>query len=82
MVEPVEAPEAALVPLAAAPAKSGRVEWSWVDPGGCNIGLAYDPEGPRYVAVVLAAHGVSGRSRFVIAEPGSWYVPEPGSMPC
>lgn len=82
VTEPVELPEAALVPLAAAPAKRGRVEWSWVGPGGCDIGLAYDPDGPSYVAVVLAAHSVSGRSRFVIAEPGSWFVPEPGSMPC
>ncbi len=82
VVEPVELPDALLVPLAAAPAKRGRVEWSWVHSGGCDIGLENDPDGPRYVAVVLAAHGMSGRSRFVIAEPGSWFVPEPGSMPC
>jgi hypothetical protein len=82
VVEPVELAESALVPLAAAPARRGHVEWSWIEPGGCNIGLAYDPDGPSYVAVVLAAHSASGRSRLVIAEPGSWFVPEPGSMPC
>ena len=69
--------------LAKAPASAGKVSWSWTQGEGCETSrFGSDPDGPPYVAVVLAAYNASGQSIFTIAEPGSWSEPLPGSMPC
>ena len=61
--------------LATAPASDGAVSWTWTqliyDCGGPLVG--YDPDGPAYYSVVLAAYSASGNSIFAIAEPGGWW---------
>ena len=49
---------------------------------GCDIGLAHDPDGPMYHAVVLAAYSASGHSIFAIAEPARWWQPGPNDVIC
>jgi len=71
--------------LAKAPASAGKVSWSWATEIGCDISpFSSDPNGPLYVAVVLAAYNKSGQSIFTIAESGHWSrpLPIPGWMPC
>lgn len=68
--------------LATAPATDGMVSWTWTQINGCGAGLANDPEGPPYYAVVLAAYAVSGHSIFAIAEPGGWWSTGPGDFIC
>jgi hypothetical protein len=71
--------------LAKAPASAGKVSWSWATEIGCDISpFSSDPDGPPYVAIVLAAYSASGQSIFTIAEPGQWSrpLPIPGWMPC
>jgi hypothetical protein len=65
------------------------VSWTWTQETGCDIGLAHDPDGPMYAAVVLAAYSASGHSIFAIAEPadGGGPVPttssaDPATPPC
>jgi hypothetical protein len=61
--------------LATAPASDGVASWTWTDARyECGEPLVfYDPDGPAYFAVVLAAYGPSGHSIFAIAEPGGWW---------
>jgi hypothetical protein len=68
--------------LATAPASVGRVSWTWTEDAGCRIGLAFDPDGPIYQAVVVAAYSPSGHSIFAIAEPGGWWLPRPDDVIC
>jgi len=68
--------------LGTAPASNGVVSWSWREGTGCDIGLAHDPDGPVYQAVVLAAYNASGHSIFAIAEPGLWFVPDANDTVC
>jgi hypothetical protein len=68
--------------LGRAPASAGLVSWSWTEETGCDIGLANDPGGPTYDAIVLAAYNVSGNSIFAIAEPGDWWQPGPNDVVC
>ena len=69
--------------LAKTPALAGQVSWSWTSESGCESSpFSSRPGGPRYDAVVLAAYNASGQSIFTIAEPGSWFEPLPGWMPC
>ena len=68
--------------LGTAPASDGVVSWTWTQETGCDIGLANDPDGPLYHAVVLAAYSVSGHSIFAIAEPGGWWEPGPNDVIC
>jgi len=68
--------------LGTAPASDGIVSWSWTEETGCDIGLANDPDGPVYHAVVLAAYNGSGNSIFAIAEPGLWWEPGPDDIVC
>ena len=68
--------------LGKAPASDGAVIWSWTEETGCDIGLANDPDGPVYYAVVLAAYNASGHSIFAIAEPGLWWEPGPNDIVC
>ena len=69
--------------LAKTPALAGQASWSWTTEIGCDISpFSSSPGGPTYVAVVLAAYNASGQSIFTIAEPGSWFEPLPGWMPC
>jgi len=68
--------------LATAPASEGVVSWTWTGTFDCEIGLAYDPGGPAYHAVVLAAYGASGHSIFAIAEAGEWWQPDPEEIVC
>lgn len=77
-------PASVRVLLATAPASGGVVSWTWTqvvyDCGGPPI--AYDPSGPVYYAVVLAAYSAAGHSIFAIAEPGHWWRPDPGDIIC
>lgn len=68
--------------LATAPASDGVVGWTWTGTFDCEIGLAYDPRGPAYHAVVLAAYSTAGHSIFAIAEPGRWSQPGPDDIVC
>jgi hypothetical protein len=68
--------------LGKAPASDGAVSWSWTEETGCKVGLAHDPHGPAYDAVVLAAYGATGHSIFAIAEPGLWWEPGPTDVIC
>jgi hypothetical protein len=69
-------PTTVRTPLGTAAASQGVVSWSWTQESGCEIGLAHDPDGPGYHAVVLAAYNASGHSIFAIAEPGLWWEPD------
>jgi hypothetical protein len=69
--------------LATAPASDGSVRWSWTGTFDCGEpDPAFDPDGPRYRAIVLAAYNASGHSIFAIAAPGSWWKPDPGDIIC
>lgn len=68
--------------LATAPASDGAASWTWTGTFDCEIGLAYDPNGPIYHAIVLAAYSSSGQSIFAIAEPGSWWQPGLDDIVC
>jgi hypothetical protein len=69
--------------LATAPASAGDVSWSWTGIPDCEgPGLAHDPRGPEYEAIVLAAYSASGQSIFAIAAPGKWSEPGPGEVTC
>ena len=69
--------------LAKTPALAGKSSWSWTTQIGCDISpFSSRPGGPPYDAVVLAAYNASGQSIFTIAEPGQWWEPLPGWMPC
>jgi hypothetical protein len=68
--------------LATAPASDGAVSWTWTEETGCTIGLAFDPDGPVYYAVVLAAYSSSGHSIFAIANPGGWWRPGLNDIVC
>jgi len=68
-------PESVRTLLATVPASAGVAGWTWTDVayecGGPRV--LYDPGGPAYHAVVLAAYSPSGHSIFAIAEPGGWW---------
>jgi hypothetical protein len=69
--------------LATAPASDGVVSWTWTEPiYDCGGQGFYDPDGPRYYAVVLAAYSAAGNSIFAIAEPGGWWRPALGEIFC
>jgi hypothetical protein len=68
--------------LGKAPASDRSVSWSWTEETGCKVGLAHDPDGPAYDAVVLAAYDATGHSIFAIAEPGMWWEPGPNDVIC
>jgi len=70
--------------LATVPASDGVVSWTWTEAGHeCGEPLVfYDPDGPAYHAVVLAAYGPSGHSIFAIAEPGGWWRAALGDIVC
>jgi hypothetical protein len=76
-------PASARTLLAKAPASDGLVRWSWRGTFECGEPRpAYDPDGPAYRAVVLAAYNGSGHSTFAIASPGRWYEPAPDEIIC
>ena len=75
LVEHTPLPESLRTLLATAPALDGVASWTWTGTFDCEVGLAYDPAGPAYHAVVLAAYAASDHSIFAIAEPGGWYQP-------
>ena len=69
--------------LASAPASEGSVSWTWTGSFECGDPYpAYDPEGPTYHSIVLAAYNSSGHSTFAIAEPGAWREPDPNEITC
>jgi hypothetical protein len=69
--------------LAKAPASDGLVRWSWRGTFECGEPQpAYDPDGPAYHAIVLAAYNASGHSIFAIASPGQWYQPALDEIIC
>jgi hypothetical protein len=75
LVEHTPLPASVRTLLATAPAADGVASWTWTGTFDCEIGLAYDPHGPPYHSVVLAAYSASGHSIFAIAEPGGWWQP-------
>jgi hypothetical protein len=83
LVEHTPLPAADRTLLATAPASAGKVSWTWTGTFDCEgPGLAYDPHGPAYHAVVLAAYAPSGQSIFAIAAPGRWSQPGPSETVC
>ena len=69
--------------LATVPASEGAVSWTWTGDFECGgPGLAYDPAGPAYFAIVLAAYNTAGHSIFAIAAPGEWWEPGPDDIVC
>jgi hypothetical protein len=68
-------PASVRILLATAPASDGHASWTWTREEGCDPGLAFDPSGPAYYAIVLAAYNTSGHSIFAIANPGIWWRP-------
>ena len=83
LVEHTAVPASVRRLLAKAPASDGVVSWTWTEETGCDpSAFASAPDGPPYHAVVLAAYSASDHSIFAIAEPGVWWQPAPGDMPC
>lgn len=82
LVEHTALPASVRTLLDTAPASDGVVSWTWTQQTGCEVGLAYDPDGPAYHSVVLAAYSASGHSIFAIAEPGGWWQPGPNDVVC
>ena len=83
LVEHTRVPASVRTLLARAPAADGVVTWRWTGEVECGVGVpAYDPDGPAYYSIVLAAYDASGHSTFAIAEPGSWSEPGPGEIIC
>jgi hypothetical protein len=82
LVERTPLPASVRTLLATAPASDGVASWTWTGTFDCEVGLAYDRQGPAYHAVVLAAYSASGHSIFAIAEAGSWSQPGPDEIVC
>lgn len=82
LVEHTPLPASVRALLATAPASDGMVSWTWTGTFDCEVGLAYDPRGPAYHAVVLAAYSASDHSIFAIAEPGRWWQPGVNDIVC
>ena len=83
LVEHTPLPASVRTLLATAPASAGAASWSWSGTFGCGEpNPGYDPNGPAYFAVVLAAYNASGQSIFAIAEPGGWWEPLPDDVIC
>ena len=82
LVERTPLPASVRTLLATAPLSDGGVSWSWTGTFDCEVGLAYNPRGPAYHSVVLAAYGASGHSTFAIAEPGGWWQPGLNDIVC
>lgn len=82
LVEHTPLPASVRTLLATAPASDGVVSWTWTGTFDCEVGLAYDPRGPAYHSVVLAAYSASGHSIFAIAEAGLWSQPGPNDIVC
>jgi hypothetical protein len=84
LVEHTPLPASALKLIAKAPASDHVVSWtalsSW---GGCDLAeQILGPHEESYSAIVLAAYSTSGHSVFAIAEPGGWWMPDPGDTAC
>jgi hypothetical protein len=82
LVEHTPLPASVRTLLATAAASDGVVSWTWTGTFDCEVGLAYDPRGPAYHAIVLAAYSASGHSIFAIAEAGIWSQPGPNDIIC
>ena len=82
LVEHTPLPPSVRALLATAPAADGVASWTWTGTFDCEVGLAYDPRGPAYHAVALAAYSTSGHSTFAIAEAGGWSQPGPEDIVC
>ncbi len=83
LVEHTSLPASVRTLLATAPASDGVVSWTWTGTFDCgDPDPAYDPDGPAYYAVVLAAYNASGHSVFAIAAPGGWWKPVPNETVC
>jgi len=83
LVEHTPLPASVRTLLATVPASDGVVSWTWMEAGyECGEPGFYDPDGPAYRAVVLAAYSASGHSIFAIAAPGGWWTPPAGDIIC
>jgi hypothetical protein len=66
-------------------ASDGVVSWRGdTSAGGCDMAEQFiGPHGEIFYAIVLAAYNTDGKaSVFAIAEPGEWWTPDPGDVPC
>ena len=82
LVEHTRLPASVRKLLATAPASDGVASWTWTGTFDCEIGMAFDPRGPAYHAIVLAAYNTAGHSIFAIAAPGGWWQPSPNDIIC
>jgi len=82
LVEHTRLPASVRKLLATAPASDGVASWTWTGTFDCEIGMAFDPRGPAYYAIVLAAYNTAGHSIFAIAAPGGWSQPSPNDIIC
>jgi hypothetical protein len=84
LVEHTLLPASVRTLLARTSASDGVVSWTWTQwPAECDSPYpAYDPEGPGYRAVVLAAYSASDHSIFAIAQPGGWWRAALGDIIC
>jgi hypothetical protein len=84
LVKGTKLPSSAKKLIAKVKASDGVVSWMASQPEGCD--MAEQIPGPNeetFYAIVLAAYNTDGKpSVFAIADPGEWWTPEPGDMPC
>jgi hypothetical protein len=65
-------PAGSLELIAKAPARAGKVSWTWPawdDIGGAVIGA---PDGSTYDSLVVAAYNAAGHSKFTIVATAVW----------
>ena len=85
LVEGTKLPSSAKKLIAKAKASDGVVSWRGdIDAGGCDMAEQFiGPHGEVFYAIVLAAYNTAGKpSVFAIADPGEWWTPDPGDVPC
>jgi hypothetical protein len=71
LVEHTALPASVRELIARAPASKGKVSWTW--PAWDDVGGAVMAHGSStYEAVVIAAYGAAGHSKFIIVRSGEW----------
>ncbi len=85
LVKGTKLPSSAKKLIAKAKASDGVVSWRGdIDAGGCDMAeQCIGPHGEIFYAIVLASYNSAGKpSVFAIADPGKWWTPDPGDVPC
>jgi hypothetical protein len=71
LVEHTPLPDSVRDLIATAPASAGKVSWTW--PSWDDVGGAVMGHGDTlYQAIVIAAYGPAGHSKFIIVRSGEW----------